>query len=337
MGGWGRDWAWRVVPGIEEVDLVACCDSDPAALKLTRREVKVPAKRCFASLAEGITAAKPEAVLVTTLIGGHVALTRAALEAGLHVLVEKPFAPSMAEARDLVALAEDRGLTLMVSQNYRFFPAVREVARIVREGTLGRLHGISIDFRRLSPPSGNGRSPHHSDAQPLLVDMAIHHFDLLRLIVGAEPTRVSCEAWNPSWSWFNGPPMAVASIIFEGGPVVSYRGSWLSSGQLTPWAGEWRMEFERGEVHWTSRGDDSTLAEVVDVRPRGGEVEEVALPALARVDRWGTLSEFVSSVRERREPETSGRRNLGTLALAAAAVQSATGGLGRPVALNTPS
>jgi predicted dehydrogenase len=333
MGGWGRDWAWRVIPGVEEVELVGCCDSDPTALKLARREAKVPAKRCFASLAEGVAATGPDGVLVTTLIGGHVPLARAALEAGLHVLVEKPFAPTMAEARDLVRLAEDRGLTLMVSQNYRYFPAVSEVARIVREGSLGRLHGISIDFRRFSPPSGNGRNPHHSDSQPLLIDMAIHHFDLLRLIVGAEPTRVSCEAWNPTWSWFSGPPAAVASIVFEGGPIVSYRGSWLSSGLLTPWAGEWRMEFERGEVHWTSRGDDSSLAEVVRVQPRGGEPVEVPLPALPRVDRWGTLSEFVSSVREKREPETSGRRNLGTLALAGAAVESAMAGLGRPVLL----
>jgi predicted dehydrogenase len=335
MGGWGRDWAWRIIPAVEEVDLVGCCDSDPAALRLARKEARIPAQRCFASFAEGITSANPEAVLVTTLIGGHVPLVRAALEAGLHVLVEKPFAPKVAEARELVALAEDRGLTLMVSQNYRFFPAVREVARIVREGSLGRLHGISIDFRRVSPQSGNGQSPHHSDAQPLLVDMSIHHFDLLRLIVGAEPSRVSCEAWNPSWSWFSGPPMAVASIVFDGGPVVSYRGSWLSSGQLTPWAGEWRMDFELGEVHWTSRGDDSTLSDVVRVRPRGGEAVEVALPELPRVDRWGALSEFVSSVREKREPETSGRRNLGTLALASAAVQSASDGLGQPVLLKS--
>ena len=151
----------------------------------------------------------------------------------------------------------------------------------------------------------------------------------------AEPSRVSCAAWNPNWSWFSGPPVAVASIVFEGGPVVSYRGSWLSSGQLTPWAGEWRMEFELGEVHWSSRGDDSTLAEVVVVRRRGGPAVEVALPELPRVDRWGTLSEFAAAVREKREPETSGRRNLGTLALAGAAVASAASGLGRPVLVNS--
>ena len=52
MGGWGRDWAWRIIPGVEAVDLVGCCDSDPAALKLARKEARIPAQRCFAGLEE---------------------------------------------------------------------------------------------------------------------------------------------------------------------------------------------------------------------------------------------------------------------------------------------
>jgi predicted dehydrogenase len=331
MGGWGRDWAWRVIPEVEEVEQVACVDSNPDSLKLARKEVKLPAKRYFASLPEAIEATRPEAVLVTTLLAGHVPLARAALEAGLHVLVEKPFAPSLVEAQDLVELAAERQLTLMVSQNYRFFPAVREVARIVREATLGRLYAVAIDFRRFSPLPVSGIYPHHSDPQPLLVDMAIHHFDLLRLIVGTEPVRISCETWNPAWSWFSGPPVAVASVAFEGGPVVSYRGSWLSAGTPTPWGGDWRMEFEHGELHWTSRGDDSSLADVVRVHVRDGQAKVMNLPPLHRVDRWGTLAEFASAVHEKREPETSGRQNLGTLALTWAAVKSARGGRGMPV------
>ncbi len=324
MGGWGRDWASHVIPELPEVELVGCVDPNPVALRLLRDQVPIPADRCFASVEAGLEAAQPDAVLVTTLLPGHVPVARAALAAGRHVLVEKPFAPSLAEARQLVGLASERGLVLMVSQNYRFFPAVREVARLVKQALLGELHQVWIDFSRPSPVGASGPNPHHGYDQPLLVDMSIHHFDLLRMILGREPVRVSCEAWNPPWSGFSGPPAAAASIVFEGGPVVSYRASWIGAGPPTPWAGEWRMDFQRGEVLWTSRGDDNSLADQVTVRRRGGEPKPVALRAMRRTDRCGSLAEFVRALRENREPESSGRDNLGSLALVAAAVESAT-------------
>lgn len=323
MGGFGRDWAARVLPKVPAVELAGCVDPDPTARKLARGMVGLPPKRLFARLEDGLAAVKPDAVLVTTVLPGHVPVARAALEAGKHVLVEKPFAPSVSEGQTLVQLAAERGLTLMVSQNYRFFPAVLSVADLVRNGELGRLHGISIDFRRYSSFAMSGPSAHFGYEQPLLVDMSIHHFDLLRMVVGREPVRVSCQTWNPDWSGFAGPPVGVATIAFEDGPVVSYRGSWISAGTITPWGGEWRMDFEKGEVMWTTRGDESSLADVVIVRPRGGRAKSRSLRRLGLIDRWATLTEFASAVREHREPQCSGRDNLGSLALAAAAVESA--------------
>src|SRR5262249_12092272 len=161
-----------------------------------------PAGRCFESLREAIAETQPEAVLVTTALPGHEPVTRAALEAGLHVMVEKPFASDLATARELVDMAAAQKLVLMVSQNYRFFPAPRAIASLVRENALGQLFEVSIDFRRYSVATSERRGRHHLEEQPLLVDMAIHHFDLLRLILNREPDRVYCEAWNPRWTSF---------------------------------------------------------------------------------------------------------------------------------------
>src|SRR5712692_9560343 len=324
LGGWGRDWAWRVFPEVAEVDLVGYVDSDPDALELVRERIQMPAGRCYASLETGLEATQPDAVLVTTHLPGHAPIIRAALEAGRHVLVEKPFAPSVAVAQELVRLATSRGLVLMVSQNYRFFPAVRRVARLVKEASLGALHQVSVEFRRWSPLRPDVPPTHHAYEQPLLVDMSIHHFDLMRLILGREPQRVSCEAWNPAWSGFDGPCAAVATIVFDGGLVVSDRASWISAGPSTPYAGEWRMDFEGGEVLWTSRGEDSSDADRVVLRPRGGKPKTLVLPRLRRIDRWASLAEFASAVRSGREPESSGRENLGSIALMTAAVESAT-------------
>ena len=83
------------------------------------------------------------------------------------------------------------------------------------------------------------------------------------------------------------------------------------------------MEFERAQLSWTSRGEDNKLQDRVTLTPRRGRARAIALPAMAHIDRAGTLAEFAASLRDRREPETSGRANLGTMELMIAAVQSA--------------
>ena len=309
-----------MIPEIKAVDLVGYVDTDPYALDALREVANVPAEKCFESIKEAIAATQPQAALITTAMPSHVAVTKVALEAGLHVLIEKPFAPTLQAAQQLVDMAADRRLVLMVSQNYRFFPAPRALASLVQESKLGRLHEVCIDFRRYSP--GQGR--HQIEEQPLLVDMSIHHFDLLRLILNRQPERIYCEAWNPEWATFGGPSVAVASIVFDGGVVVSYRGSWVTAGPVTPWAGEWRMEFEHAEVFWTSKEDDGMLRDRVVVRMRNGKTRTLTLPEVRWTGPSGTLTEFANAIETGREPETSGRENLGTIALVEAAVESAT-------------
>jgi predicted dehydrogenase len=322
LGPHGRNWARRVLPDIKAVDAVAYVDTDPNALDLLREEAKVPGERCFESMKEAIGETRPDAVLVTTALPSHAAVVRASLDAGLHVLVEKPFAPNLEVASELVERAADAGLVLMVSQNYRFFPAPRALAALVREAPLGKLFEVSIDFRRYSTAGANGRGRHHLEEQPLLVDMSIHHFDLLRLILGREPESVFCRAWNPDWTSFTGPSVAVGSIDFGAGIVVSYRGSWVSAAKITPWAGEWRMEFEHGEIYWTN-ADDNVEHDRVTIRHRGGRARNVPLRPMEWTGPWGTISEFAAAIENGREPETSGRNNLGTIAFMDAMVESA--------------
>ena len=113
--------------------------------------------------------------------------------------------------------------------------------------------------------------------------------------------------------------------------MVSYRASWVSAGPVTPWAGEWSMEFEHGEVVWTSAADSDVTQDRVVLRPRAGRARTLKLPAVQRTGTSGTLTEFADAIRSGREPETSGRNNIGTIALMAAAVESAT--LRRPVTI----
>src|SRR5438874_12609657 len=95
MGFWGRDWARMVIPEIDDVELVACVDSDAQALALLQKQMGISSGRCFCSLLAGVVALRAGAVLTTTTLLGHAPVTRAALEAGLVVLVGKPVAESL--------------------------------------------------------------------------------------------------------------------------------------------------------------------------------------------------------------------------------------------------
>ena len=167
--------------------------------------------------------------------------------------------------------------------------------------------------------------------QPLLADMSIHHFDLMRAMLGQEPVEVVCRAWNPPWSNFEEPAAAFATITFDGGAVVSYRGSWVSPGPKTPWAGEWRMECAGGEIAWTSRDNLGASVDRVTVRPLGKRAHRLDLPALPQIDRAGSLRAFARAVASGKQPESSGRDNLGSIRLMYAAIEASL--TGAPVRL----
>lgn len=334
MGLWGRDWATAVVPTVPGVEQVAFVDESPEALATLRDAYPTANGRTFASLGAALEAVEADGVLVTCSLPGHATLTRLALEAGKHVLVEKPFVATVEEGRDLVEEAERRGLVLMVSQNYRHFPAVRAVQELISERALGELGEVSVEFGQFANIDAIGRQPFHTLDQPLLVDMSIHHLDLVRAVVPGDVAQVHCRLWNPGWSQFQGPAAGQLVAVCDDGVVVRYHGSWVHTGEPTGFGGLWRMQCEQGEIAWASRlgADESADGDWVEVRRLGQAPERVALPHLEHLGRAGCLAEFAAAVRAGGTPvETSGRDNLGSLAFLAAALESAGSGRTEPL------
>jgi predicted dehydrogenase len=331
LGFWGLDWAEEVLALAREVETVAHVDPDPAARAALAARTGVPRGRCFASLDEALQRVPCDAVLASLPTAFHADVARRALLAGKHAIVEKPFAPTVAEAAGLVRLAAERGLVLMVSQNYRHYPAPIAAADLVAGGALGRPLAAMVDFRRHAPSEGYR---YYGIPDPLLADMAIHHFDLLRMVLGDEPVEASCRTWNPPGSPFAHDPCGTATIAFAHGAVASWRGGWLSRAPATPWGGEWAVDCEDGAVFLACRGSKGArLAEErLAVRRLGGETEPRALEMFDEHDRAGALAAFARAVLTGAEPPrfSSGRDNLGSLALVEACRLSAARG-GAPV------
>ena len=129
-------------------------------------------------------------VVVATANADHVPAARAALEAGLHVVVDKPLAGTADEARSLIALAADRGRQLHVFQNRRWDSEVRTVQRLMADGVLGRVHRFESRFERWRPvPKGGWREEGPPEQLPgLLYDLGAHLVDQALLLLGPVDT-----------------------------------------------------------------------------------------------------------------------------------------------------
>lgn len=325
LGHWGSSWTKDVIPKVPNVQMVGYVDSNPEAIQRVQTELGIAETLCFLSLEEAMKASEAELAICTLRTEAHYPVVKRCLELGLSVIVEKPFASTIAQAKELVALAKETGRVLMVSQNYRHQPAPIVAAELIGAQRFGPVNLVSIDFRRHAPTQGYR---YWDMPDPLLADMSIHHFDLMRMVLGDNPKRVSCRTWNSPASPFGHHPIGVATLEFEKGTIVSYRGSWMSSGPVTPWAGEWVMDCSEGQILWTSRDHFMGKAgpDRVTLQPLDGKPEPLALPVLEHTDRVGTLASVARVIETGTVPArfSSGEDNLHSLALVQATILSAS-------------
>ena len=322
LGGFGRNWAGiaRDAPGF---DLVAVVDPVPAAREWAVGTLGIAPERVFASLAEAVAVARPEAALVVTPPATHDAVAREALGHGLHVLLEKPLATTLAEARGMIAAADAAGRHLLVSQQYRHRWPARAARAALGDGVVGPLAAVRVRFARdtsdLFPPADFRYTMPH----PLVLDMSIHHVDLLRAVTGREVARVYAQGWRVPGSRYATDPACVASLTLDDGTPVVYDGDWAATGPETSWNADWEFLGERGRLTWTGPGDDA-LAGTLVLHPVGGPARELPVPAPAEApaDRPAVLAQLRRAVREGVPADTDARDNIRSLAVVLACVAS---------------
>ncbi|NEN05421.1 Gfo/Idh/MocA family oxidoreductase [Diaminobutyricibacter tongyongensis] len=306
-GGMGRAWLETLVRSAD-ADIVGLVDLDLGSAREAAASIGRPDLPIARSLTDLAIDPGADAVLNVTVPAAHHAVTTQALLLGLAVLSEKPAAPTVAEALSLAATAEVTGQLLMVSQSRRYFRQLAAFRREVRNtGPVGLL---SNQFFRAAHFGGFREEM----AYPLLVDMAIHPFDVARYLLGCEPVAVYCDSFNPSWSWYAGDASAVALFEFEGDARFEYTGSWCSPGAETSWNGSWRASTAGATVLWDGEG-----APVIEGTGAADIAADDAPEEIA-----GALAEFVTALRSGAVPWGEIHDNVGSLAMVEAAVRSAS-------------
>src|SRR5689334_9141921 len=136
-GYWGPRIA-RNFHGVPECELAVISDKNPDMLR--RAGQAFPNVSVTSDLKNVLTSQCIDAVCVITPVWTHFELTKAALEHGKHVFVEKPFTTTVAEAEELIELAARKNVQIMVDHTFLFTGAVKKIRALIDEGTIGKLY-----------------------------------------------------------------------------------------------------------------------------------------------------------------------------------------------------
>jgi predicted dehydrogenase len=313
-------------------DLLWVCDLDE---QRARRAVgRYSTVKVTTSPDDVIGDGEVEAVAIATPAGTHRTLAGAALEAGKHVMVEKPLASTVAEGEAIVRLAAERGLTLMSDHTYCYTPAVQRIRDLVATGTLGDLQ--YFDSVRINL----GLVQRDID---VFWDLAPHDLSILDFILPEQwaPVGVAAQGADPIGAGHA--CVGYLTLPLRRGAIAHIHVNWLSPTKIrtTIIAGSRRTLvwddlnpsqrlsiFDRGvDLHVPA---DAEAKREILVSYRSGEMVAPALPEAEALQ--AVVTEFASAVRGERAPLTDGHSGLRVLKMLEAAGRSLQDG-GRIVRL----
>ncbi len=310
------------------------CDLDPKRLEtIGRRYPSAETTRDYKRL---INDPHTDAIVIATPVATHFNFAREALEAGKHVLVEKPFTTSAREAEMLVELAERKGLTLMVDHTFIYTGAVRKIKEIVQSKELGDL--LYFDSTRINL----GIFQHDIN---VVWDLAPHDLSIMDFIIDRQPEAVSATGCCHIEQGIEN--IAYVMLRFPDPFIAHFHFNWLSPVKIRHMliAGSRKMVvyddieptekirvYDKGVTtnHRSENGADKEAAYETLVSYRTGDVW---VPKLDQTEALHYVcDEFLGAIRESRRPLTDGLSGLRVVRLLEAAQQSINRG-GQPIKL----
>ncbi|PBB91300.1 fructose reductase [Mesorhizobium sp. WSM3864] len=321
---WGLVGASRIaaewiIPGIRATpgnEVVAVQGSNPARVREYARGNDIP---LTCESLEDLLSAGVDAVYISNTNEKHAACAIAALNAGKHVLGEKPMAMTEQDAEEMVSLAKDRDLVLAINHHLRGMNSHRKLRELVDSGVLGDLVAARAMFGVLLPEDNRGwRTDSASAGAGVFFDLTVHDADTLHFILGEKFVRVAAFTSNNGIS---------AKGIEDGVATIAQTASGLTV-QITE---SFAIEHARTnlELHGTKA---SVFAEDVLLQRPGGRLElsvqgnrqEIPIEHENAYPR--VIAAFADAVRGVGRPLVSGEDGLASLRFALAARTAAATG-----------
>ncbi len=325
IGGFANAWIPEIMDS-PEVDFAGFVEINPKTIAQQVKEYGFPRELIFPTLEDAFEAVDADGVINVTPPAVHKPVSLIALEQGLPVLSEKPLADSMASAQNIVEKSNQTGVLHMVAQDYRYKVPFQTLKAVLETGELGAVDSLRVDFYK-GPQLKGGF--HDQLPYPLLQDMSIHHFDLMRYLLGSNLTSVSARSWAPRWNWFEGESAVSAILEFENQVAATYNASWCGTGQETSWNGDWRFDCENGVL--LLKDDQVYLHRRTEKLEDFGvfkqfineDLDEVLPLDLEFVGRGRLLHEFVEAITKGNTPETVCQDNIVSLKMVFDVIEAA--------------
>lgn len=295
-----------------------CCDLNEKRLAAAKR--RHPGLEVTTDFATVLTNKEIQAVAIATPVHTHHALAKRALEAGKHVLVEKPLTTQVDHAEELCALARQNGLVLQVDHVFIHSPPVQKVKEIVDSGRLGKL--FFVDSVRINL----GLFQHDVN---VVWDLAPHDLSIVDFIVGRAPRSVS--AFGAVHANEGIEDVAYINLDYGDGLIANFHVNWLSPvkvRQMIFGGSEQSLIYndlessEKVKVYnrGISVGSDPEKRRQVLISYRSGDIWVPNLPNEEPLARMAT--HFLSCIREGRTPLTDGEAGLRVVRILDAAQRS---------------
>jgi predicted dehydrogenase len=243
IGGMGNHWLDCLKP-LDFVDYVAFVEINETIAKAQAAKHGLDTSRIYPSLEAALQAQEADVVISILPPQFRIETLATCIQANIPLLAEKPLAENMADAYKQLEMANESGLYYTITQNYRYEPLFQTLKQILASGELGKIDAISVSHYRAMKLSGfRAEMPY-----PLLNDMAIHHFDLLRFLLGTEPDSIFGQSWPSSYKGIKGRMAASAILNFPDDIHVAYNAAWGTSGISSSFNGDWRIDGEQGSL-----------------------------------------------------------------------------------------
>ncbi|HEX7376709.1 MAG TPA: Gfo/Idh/MocA family oxidoreductase [Pirellulales bacterium] len=260
----GRVHATAAVLDNRAALVAGALSSDPAKAKASAGDYDIPAERAYGSYQELIAAEKKlpadrriDFLSVATPNHTHHEIAKAAVEAGLNVICDKPLTFDLQQAEDLAAAVDRSGVVFAVSHNYTGYPMVRQAREMVLSGDLGEINAIRSNYiqgwlrTRLESDSQKQAAwrtdPAKSGAAGAFGDIGTHAYNLARYISGLLPETVSChlKIFAPGRQLDD---YGHAVIRFENGALGTVTASQISHGRENDLFIE--VDGTKGAIEW---------------------------------------------------------------------------------------
>jgi predicted dehydrogenase len=216
-GYWGPNIV-RNVAERPELRLVGLCERDE--LRATEFRSRYAGKRVYPDFDEVLLDPRVEAVAIATPPATHYTLARRALEAGKHVLVEKPLATTPSQALELVELAEQAGLVLMPGHTFLYSPSVGKVRQLIRNNVVGEVYFVTSSRMNLGIYQADG----------VVLDLAPHDVSILTYWLDEPVVQVAATGRGVFQAGV--PETAFLTFEFASGTQANVQVSWLAPRKL---------------------------------------------------------------------------------------------------------